>query len=820
MPEQQDANRYQRIFEQDPEAHLVLNRDGRIVAANRAACEMLGYAREELTGGIHVTDIDLQASQEDVERAHAEPDTRLPAHFESIYRRRDGSDFPAEVHINAIRNEGEIEVFTTVRDITRQRQAERALENLETRLSATVRHAPLILFALDAEGRFTLSEGAGLHALGLQPGEVVGRDIREVHADHPDTIAAAERALAGEAFQFEDSVDGTHLNVSWIPLEDPNKGLDGVLGVAWDITSLRAAEAATAAERDRLLTTLQSISDAVLTANTHGRLTYLNPAARDLLGVDAVSAGGARVDELLDLEDTRTGASIHRPVQQCLESGHPVESPERILHRADGGTRVVRLQVSPLRRPDHTIDGVVIVLHDHTELWQMTQQLNHQATHDELTGLCNRREFERRLEEALRTLGDHQTPHALFYMDLDQFKIINDTCGHQAGDELLRELAARLLGYIRDSDTLARLGGDEFGLLLCHCPLERAEAIAHKMLESVGTLRFDWEGRRFDVGISIGVVPVVSPEQSLPEVLSQADSACYAAKEEGRNRIYTWQASDQALCQRRGEMEWVGRIRAALEEGRLCLYGQAIHPLGMTPADLAHIEILMRLRDEDGKLISPGTFIPAAERYHLMPEIDRHVVDTAFALLARHRAHSGRSEADCHPSIAINLSGQSLAQESMLEYITERLNHYAIPPRCVIFEITETAAISHHDRAQGLIRTLRYMGSRFSLDDFGSGLSSFGYLKNLPVDFIKIDGSFVRDITHNAVDSAMVTAIHRVGHVLGLRTIAECVESEATMERLREIGLDFVQGYYLSQPTPLEEHLSLSPASPPGPDRT
>ncbi|WP_018873696.1 EAL domain-containing protein [Thioalkalivibrio sp. ALJ16] len=810
MPEQSDAKRYQRIFEQAPEAHLVLSRSGGIIAANRAACDLLGYSEAELIGGIHVTDLDLNATQEDVEQAHSAPRQRLPAHFESRYRRRDGSEFPAEVHINAIHTDGELEVFTTVRDITRERQSVQALRTVEARLGATVRHAPLILFALDAEGLFTLSEGKGLTALGLRPGEVVGRDVREVYAQHPEIITAVERALHGETFELEVAVNGARLSVSWMPLQDAG----GVLGVAWDITSLRAAEAATGAERDRLLTTLQSIDDGVITADTEGHLTYLNPAAETLLGLDAVSAQGQRVDDLLALEDTRTGASVRRPVEQCLEHGDTMESPERVLHRADGGTRVVRVLASPLRRPDSAPQGVVIVLHDHTELWRMTQQLNHQATHDDLTGLCNRREFEHRLEAALDNLEPGQTPHAVFYMDLDQFKIINDTCGHQAGDELLRELSERLRHQIREDDTLARLGGDEFGLLLRHCPLERARTIAGNILETVRDLRFAWEGRRFDVGVSIGLVPVAPPVPTLPEVLSQADSACYAAKEAGRNRIYVWQPSDLGLRRRRGEMEWVGRIRAALEEERFTLFGQAVHPLANTAMDLAHVEVLMRLRDEDGRLVPPGTFIPAAERYHLMPDIDRHVIDATFALLARHRAtHGERPQGE--PAVAINLSGQSLAQESMLEFVVDRLQHYAIPPHNIVFEITETAAISHHERAQSLIRALRYMGCRFSLDDFGSGLSSFGYLKNLPVDFIKIDGSFVRDIAHNAVDTAMVTAIHRVGHVLGLRTIAECVESEATMERLREIGLDFVQGFFLSEPTPLEQLLPPAPANDP-----
>ncbi|WP_018141998.1 EAL domain-containing protein [Thioalkalivibrio sp. ALJ7] len=802
MPDYPDATRYQRIFEQAPEAHLVLSRSGGIVAANHAACDLLGYTEAELTAGVHITDLDLQATQADVEQAHSDPERRLPAHFESRYRRRDGSEFPAEVFINAIRTDGELEVFTTVRDITREHQSEQALRTLETRLGATIRNAPLILFALDSNGRFTLSEGAGLKVLGLEPGEVVGRSAREVYADHPEILAALDRALAGQTFEDEVRIQGNHLRVSWMDLKAQDAG---VLGVAWDVTSLRVAEAATGAERDRLLTTLQSINDGVITTDIRGRLTYLNPAAQALLGMDSTQAQGCLVDELLELEDTRTGSNVHRPVEQCLSLGGTVESPERVLHRADGGTRVVRLLASPLQRPGSETQGVVIVLHDHTELWRMTQQLNHQATHDDLTGLCNRREFERRLQEALHTLEEGQTPHTLLYMDLDQFKIINDTCGHQAGDELLRELSEHLGHLIRENDTLARLGGDEFGLLLCHCPPERAEAIAGKILNTVQALRFEWEGRRFDVGVSIGLVPVASPAPTLPEILSQADSACYAAKEEGRNRLYVWKPTDQALRRRRGEMEWVGRIRTALEQQRFTLFGQAVHPLGPTDPGLAHIEVLMRLLDEDGNMVSPGAFIPAAERYHLMPEIDRHIIDHALAVLARHRGT--REDASGEPSIAINLSGQSLAQESMLGFITERLQHYAIPAHCIVFEITETAAISHHDRAQSLIRTLRYMGCRFSLDDFGTGLSSFGYLKNLPVDLIKIDGSFVRDIAHNAVDSAMVTAIHRVGHVLGLRTVAECVESEATMEHLRGIGLDFVQGFYLSEPAPLEQLL-------------
>ncbi|WP_018865280.1 EAL domain-containing protein [Thioalkalivibrio sp. ARh3] len=805
MPHHPDSTRFQRLFEQAPEAQLVLNRAGNIVAANQAATRLLGYPRDELTGGIHITAIDLEATPADVDRAHGQPEERLPARFETRFRRRDGTEFPAEIHTNAIHTGKDIEVLTTVRDITRQQQSEQALHELETQLSATIRHAPLILFGLGPDGVFTLSEGAALHSLGLQPGEAVGQDARRLYAEHPAILSAIDRALAGEQFQSEVKVGDSHFAISWMPMERVRSQQPGVLGVAWDISSLRVAEATTASERDRLLTTLHSISDGVLTADTTGRLTYLNPSARDLLGVDATAVQGQRLDEVLELEDTHTGHRVLNPVAQCLETGMTLESPERVLRRPDGAARVVRLLVSPLRRPDHHSEGVVVVLHDHTELWRMTQQLNHQATHDELTGLCNRREFERRLDEALRTLDEGDTPHALFYMDLDQFKIINDTCGHQAGDALLRELADLLPAHIRDSDILARLGGDEFGLLLMHCPLERAEAIGKKLLATAQGLRFSWEGRRFDVGMSIGLVPIEGPGRNLPEVLSQADSACYVAKDLGRNGLYTWKPSDQILRRRHGEMEWVGRLRAALEEARFVAFAQPVKPLNGTDLPLDHVEILLRLRGEDGTLITPGAFIPAAERYHLMPEIDRHVIDLVFRQLADYR---DRNPHHALIVVSINLSGQSLAQDGMLEFITSRLSQFCIQAQQVIFEITETAAISHHDRAQGLIRALRYMGCRFSLDDFGSGLSSFGYLKNLPVDFLKVDGSFVRDIATNAVDAAMVTAIHRVGHVLGLRTIAECVESKETMHHLREIGLDFVQGYHLARPMPLADYLA------------
>jgi diguanylate cyclase (GGDEF)-like protein len=445
-----------------------------------------------------------------------------------------------------------------------------------------------------------------------------------------------------------------------------------------------------------------------------------------------------------------------------------------------------------------------VVFHDVTEIQSMARHMAFLASRDPLTGLLNRREFEARLQQALDGARGGLSEHALLYLDLDQFKIVNDTCGHVAGDELLRQLATHLQKEIRANDVLARLGGDEFGVILQDCSIDKAVQIADLLRQSIKDFRFMWENRSFEIGVSIGLVPITRDSGGLTEVLSAADSACYVAKDHGRNRIHIYQPDDHALAQRRGEMQWVHRLRAGLENNSFDLYCQAIVPLrAIAGAPARFYEILVRVQDTD--LVLPAAFIPAAERYHLMPSIDRWVIGTVFSMLAQH-AVRGQDDGAC---FAINLSGQSLGDEKFLDFVTQQFAEHRLSPRSICFEITETAAIANLTRARDFIARFKGMGCHFALDDFGSGLSSFGYLKNLPVDYLKIAGDFIARMAEDPVDCAMVEAINQVGHVMGLITVAESVENALIVQRLRASGVDYAQGLGIDTPKPLHDVLRL-----------
>jgi diguanylate cyclase (GGDEF)-like protein len=423
----------------------------------------------------------------------------------------------------------------------------------------------------------------------------------------------------------------------------------------------------------------------------------------------------------------------------------------------------------------------------------------HLAYHDSLTALPNREYFHRRLSEALADPAARAGQQAVMYIDLDQFKIVNDTCGHSAGDQLLRQLAHLLQTTLRKDDLLARLGGDEFGVLLLDCDEERACQVAEKLRETVAGFRFFWDSRIFTVGASIGVVPIGADSIPLATVLSAADAACYAAKDAGRNQVQVYRPENEELRQRRTEMSWVNRITHALDEGRFRLRYQPIVALASHEGPLEHIEMLVSMVDENGVSIGPDAFIPAAERYNLMPAIDRWVIDRALRFIGSLPDSGHRLRTCC-----INLSGSSLTDEHLLQYILGKLVEYSVSPRLVCFEITETATIANMNRALRLISELRARGCRFALDDFGTGLASFAYLKHLPVDFLKIDGTFVKDIVRDPVNLAIVKATNEIGHSLGLETIAEYVEDIETLEALRALGVDYGQGFGIARPKPLE----------------
>lgn len=569
-----------------------------------------------------------------------------------------------------------------------------------------------------------------------------------------------------------------------------------------EIRERRAAQAALSEEKERAQITLESIGDGVITTDTLHRIEYMNPAAERRTGWPLEEARGRRLTEILTLIDEETGDEVDVPLFHITgsEADRPHTGHALLLRRDRRRQYAVEFTVTAIRHRGGNIIGGVAVFHDFTELRSMSHQLAHQASHDALTGLINRREFEHRTEHTLSLARADGSEHALMFLDLDQFKIVNDTCGHLAGDELLRNISALLHSCVRSNDVLARLGGDEFGVLLESCPQVQAKDIAEKMRSIVHEFRFSWEERSFSVGVSIGLVMVTAESGSLTDLLSAADSACYIAKEHGRNRVHVYLPQDEVIGQRRGEMEWVHAMQAALAENRFELYGQALSALASPASEPEYVEVLLRMHDAQGNAVSPGLFIPAAERYQLMHDIDRWVVENALKLLADTPHTQGQETV-----YAINLSGMSLGEPDFTDFVITRLHASGLPATRLCFEITETAAISNFARAILFIRRLQALGCRFALDDFGSGVSSFAYLKTLPVDYLKIYGGFVKDMGDDPIDAAMVRTINEIGHITGRKTIAEWVENEAIMTRLRDMGVDYAQGYHIARPRPLRE---------------
>ena len=563
-----------------------------------------------------------------------------------------------------------------------------------------------------------------------------------------------------------------------------------------------------ATQHELLQVTMQSIGDAVITTDANGTVTWLNPVAERLTGWPTAEAEGQALPQIFHLihEDTRIRSED--PVAQCLQLGQTVSLAKfTLLLSRDGTEYGIENSAAPIRNDQGNTLGAVLVFHDVTVPRRMAREMKYRATHDALTGLVNRAEFEARLQRVLFKAHEDASEHALLYIDLDQFKLVNDACGHAAGDHLLQQVGRLLRVAVRDSDTLARLGGDEFGIILEHCSAEHSQRVAEQICERMESFRFSHNERRFRVGTSIGLVTIHPGWLNTESILQAADVACYAAKDAGRNRVHTWLESDLAVRTRHGEMQWTTRIEHALDNDLLVLYAQRIEALN-TPNHGIHAEVLVRMRDTDGSLIPPSAFLPAAERFHLASRIDKWVLNHAIAWM--------QSLPCCEAvdNLSINLSGQSAGDRAFQHWALEVLRA-AGPPICarLCFEITETAAITHLADAAQFMAQVRALGLRVALDDFGAGASSFGYLKSLPVDYLKIDGQFIRDVVDDPLDDVAVRCFVEVARVVGVKTVAEFVDKPEVLARLKVIGVDLVQGYWLHHPAPLAQLLPQASAS-------
>jgi len=652
--------------------------------------------------------------------------------------------------------------------------------------------------------------------VGVDRVELIGRRLGDlVPPEYAELVTEnMRRRLAGEpvAERYEIEMVGLQGQISRLEINSTVTDYEGepallVTGVeivpTQTVPALRAlpAQAALAGGVSSVhLFALDSLAEAIIATDTEARISYMNAAAEQLTGAEAGAALGKALEDIIGLVDETDRRLLSDPVKQALTTGSPVNLSRRalLLSKASGNERSIELSASPIRNADRQVTGAVVLLHDVTELRGLARQMSYQATHDALTGLVNRREFERRLQEAVDSghRGDGQ--HVLCYLDLDRFKVVNDTSGHLAGDSMLREVAKLLRDAVRDSDTVARLGGDEFGMLLIGCPLEKARQIADDVCRAVADYRFVWKDKLFNIGTSVGLVEVSRESGTLEELMAAADSACYVAKKQGSGRVAVYSARDEALARHTGEIQWLQRLQTALKENRFQLYHQPIVPafgeVGGGPA----MEVLVRLQDENGQEVPPSEFVRAAERYRLMGLVDRWVVQTTLAALGR-----GAIPVPSTRSVAINISGQTLGDMQFLEFVVECLDSTGVAPAQVCFEITESAVVANMDHARRFVGVLHGMGCQFALDDFGSGVGSFSNLKNLPMDYLKIDGSFMRNLARDSVNQAMVTAMIKLARTLNFKVIAEQVEDATALDAARRIGVDYVQGYAIGKPVPL-----------------
>ena len=795
---------YKDYFNATTSGIFVFDDSGLLVDINDSACKMQGYSREEMLA-MHPKEYIHPDSHHVFNKFMEVVRQGQVFHGTAQGIHKEGYLFDVEITGLPVMINSKQYYFSSLIDITEKINAEKALRDSEEKYRSIVETTDEWIWEIDTEGRNTYSNNTILKILGYESREVIGKQAFLFM--HPDEVNKIKEMLKRSinnkkgwnglvvAWKHKDGSD-RYLESNAIPVFDENKKLRGFRGADRDVTERREIYEKLRLSEERYRTLYDDNPSMFFTIDVKGNILSVNNFGAEQLGYSGDQLIGQSITILFYKEDKD---KILQYLENCLIKPDDIHRWELRKVRNDGTMIWVR-ETARVVYDNNKNPNIFIVCEDFSDTHLLSEQLTYQASHDALTGLINRREFELRLNRVIDTSRTQKTEHVLCYLDLDQFKVINDACGHIAGDELLRQVAHVLQRRIRKRDTLARLGGDEFGILMEHCNIEQAYDVANEILKDIGQYRFNWNEEALSIGVSIGLVPVNETILNKTEVLREADAACYAAKEAGRNRIHQYSADDTELARRRGETQWVARLNRALENNYFVLYAQPVFAIKNKGKKINHYEILIRLKEgNNGEIISPGTFLPAAERYNLITRIDKWVINTIFDFLNSH--DDVLSDINM---LAINLSGKSLADDVFLEYIIEQLKDSEHLAQKICFEITETAVITNLIRASLFMRKLKAVGCRFSLDDFGSGLSSFAYLKTLPVDYLKIDGMFVKDIIDDETDYAMVKSINDIGQVMGIETIAEFVENDQIKQKLVEIGVNYVQGYGVGMPEPFE----------------
>jgi diguanylate cyclase (GGDEF)-like protein/PAS domain S-box-containing protein len=655
--------------------------------------------------------------------------------------------------------------------------------------------------------KIMLANESAASLIGLESSQLIGREVADLvkpayRALFRNTMA---KRLAGEDVprRLEIQLISGNETGLWVEAQSANIEFHGhraIITVARDVSHRKSLEVSLSRSKRQAQYTLESIAEGVITTDNDGHIDYMNQSAEALIGTNRDDAVGHRIGELFKLVDDADHRPLGDPVERSIAMRRRVNMGRRAVMISNDGEQEhpVEISASPIRGPGSSMFGTVVVFHDVSEIRGLTRQMSYQATHDPLTGQINRREFERRLDEAMDSAHSEEAIHMLFYMDLDRFKAVNDSCGHLAGDNMLKEVAGLIKEQVRDSDIVGRLGGDEFGAILIGCPIDKARQIATDICNAIADYRFVWKDKIFNIGISIGLVEISHVSGTIQDVMSAADSACYVAKQQGRGQVHVYSARDEAIARDRGDIQWLRKLQSALHEDSFELAVQPIIAMGGGVESGPAIEVFIRLPDGRGRRADTAEFLRPAERYQLMPQIDRWVIDATLAAIA-----GGEIKVPSGRNCAINLSGQTLGDESILGFVVDALDRTGVVPSMICFEVTETAILSNVQHAQRFIEVLHGIGCEFSLDDFGSGLGSFSSLKHLPIDYLKIDGAYTRNLSSDQVNQEMVAAMIKLARTMNFRIVAEQVERQEDFDWLRDNGVDFMQGHFIEAPSPL-----------------